>query len=233
MVRGRAAIVAILAVIVVLGGLAYWWMRPRPDHRRTYRIGYGEDRPYHFTGIDGQPEGTGGRPGTGSGPSPGHPSRLDEGARTGPRDLTIGGRRFMGASHHSVRAQWPGVFLRALPDRRHLLPDAKRSLPVKSADDLKRGGSACSISIFTSGTSHSFSRMPDRYWGTPSPRCWPRLMTDGRRGLCRSLHWDGRTLVRQRTATVAPCCPPPCRNRCWPWARPLLPRPLRTKFATR
>src|SRR5580698_10197277 len=56
-VRWRAIAGAILTGLAILGGVTYWWLKPGLNHRRTYRIGYGEDRPYHFTGADGQPSG--------------------------------------------------------------------------------------------------------------------------------------------------------------------------------
>jgi signal transduction histidine kinase/ActR/RegA family two-component response regulator len=56
-VRRRAIPILILTVLAALAALSYWSLRPGLNHRRTYRIGYGEDRPYHFTGNDGQPTG--------------------------------------------------------------------------------------------------------------------------------------------------------------------------------
>ena len=55
--RRRFVTGAILSGAILTVAFAYWWFRPGPNHRRTYRIGYGEDRPYHFTGTDGQPSG--------------------------------------------------------------------------------------------------------------------------------------------------------------------------------
>lgn len=54
----RSRIVLLATLLALLGGLAaWWWGGGRIDRSRVYRIGYGNDRPLHFTGSSGRPAG--------------------------------------------------------------------------------------------------------------------------------------------------------------------------------
>ncbi len=57
----RHAAATLLLLLLVLGAVAWLTVRlarsPRIDHDRVYRIGYGNDSPFHFKGADGRPSG--------------------------------------------------------------------------------------------------------------------------------------------------------------------------------
>jgi PAS domain S-box-containing protein len=58
---GRVSVVLLLAAFVVVGTIAFFAQRrfgaPRLDRTKIYRIGYGNDAPLHFKGVDGRPTG--------------------------------------------------------------------------------------------------------------------------------------------------------------------------------
>lgn len=55
---GATGYVLLAAVLVFAAGYALVRQRPPAfDHGKVYRIGYGNDAPYHFVGPDGSPMG--------------------------------------------------------------------------------------------------------------------------------------------------------------------------------